>query len=184
MKYQQSDFTLRASAAVNFATEMLELGYEHGIEAVEYLSLRSAKIFEYETIRDDITINFLQKLLSKNSTKTLRHLADNTAMINVYYGLSSNPFAGTTLTVLINALSANKLAVAEKLLKAAFKNPYANLGAGMVAMFDGYINALAAKQGVKVPAVGKKPAELLSLYAEKIKGAEGPLLLQRIKELT
>lgn len=183
--YRLTDFGLRKNTALKFAEELTDIHFDYGFDAVEFLYLRVPKIFEVESIQDDIAVTFLAALIKQNRTKTVKNILASPNLITVFFTLNRRAFSGETLDILITLLTGNKLADAEKLFKALYKNAQANYAQGMVAVFDGYSAALIEKQGgeMLVPDMPKKTAALLQACAEKIKGGEKPLLLQRIREL-
>lgn len=182
---QTSDFTFRKTTAIDFVKALAEISYENGVFAALYLNIKAPKIFEYDTIRDSITIDALELLLEKNRPKTVKLLISDDEFRSCFYGKKTDPFSGSTLEVLLNLLVLNKLSDSENIFKAILKNPYCDYGKGMVFLFDQYLKILIAKQGgiTLRPDIPKKTAELFTLYAGKIKGEEKSLLLQRIKEL-
>ena len=183
MKYTDADFYLRTEQSQNFVQDMHKLGLDHGLDACYYLFHKHEKLFDYKTISEAVMVTCFSALLAENRAKVVRTVLASPVLVRGFFTLNERVYSGETLDILVTFLEGAKVAEADTLLKAIFKNERVSFGAGMQTIIETYFARLMEKQNTKKPELPKKLVPLLQDYIGKIKTEEKFLLTQRLKEV-
>ena len=177
------EFKANAASAPKLLNELLDFEYDECLNGIFYLINKHETLFDNQSAEREITSVLFEKMIKVNRTRTVKAITTAAAVTKCFYTLSSAPYCGSALEILVGFIVSAKLEDADTLLKALFKNEKSHFGAGMVKVLDAYFAALKSKQTAAKPDIPKKVATFLFGWFEKIKTPEKALLAQRLKEV-
>lgn len=149
----------------------------------EYMLTTHAGSLGDMAISQNLEARVFETLTSSSEAKLRTMLGGNTAILRLIYGNSATSATGANLGFLTSLVLGSKIEAADEILKFITTNKSGDYGVRMQTIIDDVFESYCRKNHTKVPNLNRKQTMLLLEYALKIKGPNGKILVQRVKEL-
>jgi len=161
---------------------IMDFDYQMAVNVWEYYSsVKEEKLSKDENFSLAIGFEFLNLFYVKANTKCIKAIADVPAIRRSVFQYSRYAGDENALQIIVDFIVANKLPIAEEILKCLTKNTRIHYGQILKRILEKVFIELLKKNPNKVE-FSKKTADLYLTYVNKIKTEEKALIIQRIKE--
>ena len=161
---------------------LIDFDFSMAINAWEYFAnAKENRLIKEEKFAEVVGFEILNFYHTKQSTKTAKAVAETPGVRRAVYQYSKHAGEEKALAILVDLLVANKVAIADEILKVLVKNTRIHFGQTLKRILERVFIELLKKNPNKIE-MHKKLAELFLVYIKKVKTEEKAMLEQRIKE--
>lgn len=176
---------LKAAAVDKYFGAMLKLDYGYSEDLWEFMLIRNdadLKNAAFSTLYVDRIFGLFGKA---NAAKIQKTVTDRTVIMRAVFGFSPSADKGEMFNIPINLLLSNKVDTVDAIFKNVIKNEFMSLSFGkyMLEFLDKFFIEVMKKNASRKVELNRKQSALLMGYAQKVKGDEKAMLVQRIKEI-
>lgn len=178
-----SDFEHRPEVLEKGMTKLMELHYDQFLEVWEYLCTRYANLLEKTAFNYAMTANLFATLAKKSEIRASK-LSENPFLFRTLWTGSVTPVSEFGQEWVIRLLMGQKFDRVEEIFRAVMKNTSMGMsfGAYFKQIFEAYA-ARAVDKSAPSPKLKRPAAKYLLSVADRVKGPERALIIQRINEL-
>jgi len=162
--------------------KLMDFDYAMAVNAWEFFAAaKEERLGADEKFAEVVGFEILNFFHTRAGQKCAKAVADSAGIRRAVYQYSSRAGEEKALAILVDLLAANKVLIADELLKALSKNTRIHFGQTMKRILERVFIELLKKNPSKIE-MNKKLAELFLTYIKKIKTEEKAMLEQRVKE--
>ncbi len=181
-QYAHDGFTDEKAAKKHFAA-LLQLDPALAVEVWDYVcTTQESALAANEATGTLFGCTVFNLLYDKAAQRTVKALADLVSVRKAVFTYAAAASTGTAFALLVEALAANKTALAEEYFKCLVKNERIEYGPFCKEVLERLFIEILKKNPSKRVEMPRKLSTLLMTYMGKIKTDERAMLLQRIKE--
>ena len=176
---------MKAAAVDKYFGAMLKLDYSFAEELWEFMLIRNDADLKNSVFATLYVDRIFGMFLKSNAPKAQKTLIDNAVIARAVFGFSPTADNGELFTIPINLLVANKVDVVDGIFKNVMKNELMkrSFGQYMLEFLDKFFIEMMKKNAQRKVELNRKQSTMLMSYAQKVKGDEKAMLVQRIKEI-
>lgn len=162
---------------------LLDLDYALAAEIWDYYATKDEETLASNTAAAEVIGQTVFDLFyNKASTKCAKAMFDAPAVRRAVFMYNPQACSGSSFTLTVDALAANKTAEGEEIFKCMLKNPHISYGKKLEQIQDRLFIEILKKNPSKKIEMSKKLSTLMLTYIAKIKTEERAMLEQRIRE--
>ncbi|MDE7395168.1 MAG: hypothetical protein K2M95_03505 [Clostridiales bacterium] len=181
-QYVQDGLLDEKAAKKHFAS-LLQLDYPLALDTWDYVcSAYEQELADSEDAGRLLGDTVFALFYEKNAQRTVKALLELPQVRKAVFSYSPAADKGTTFSLLVDALVANKTETAEEYLKCLVKNERIEYGPFMKEVLERLFIEILKKNPSKRVEMSRKLSALMMTYIGKIKTDERAMLLQRVKE--
>lgn len=176
---------LKQAAVDKYFGEMLKLDYAYAEDLWEFMLIRNDADLK-NPVFAKLYIDRIYELFAKaNAAKVQKTLIDRAVIGRAVFAFSPTADKGDVFTMPINLLVSNKVDIVDGIFKNVIKNDAmkSSFGRYMLEFLDKFFIEMMKKNAGRKVELNRKQSTLLMSYAQKVKGDEKAMLVQRIKEI-
>ena len=176
---------LKQAAVDKYFGALLKLDYALAEDLWEFMLIRNDADLKNPAFAALYIDHVFALFLKANAAKVQKTVVDRAVIQRAVFGFSPTADKGELFDMPINLLVANKVDVVDSIFKNASKNEAMKKSYGqyMLAFLDKYFIEMMKKNAGRKVELNRKQSTLLMSYAQKVKGDEKAMLVQRIKEI-
>lgn len=176
---------LKQAAVDKYFGAMLKLDYTYAEDLWEYMLIRNDKDLSNRTFATLYVDRVFELFFGAASAKALKTVNDRPVIQRAVFSYSPSAADGEMFDLAVNLLVAGKADTVDSIFKCVMKNEAmrTSFGGYMIEFLDKYFIEMMKKHPQRKVELGKKQSALLMSYAQKVKGDEKAMLIQRIKEV-
>ena len=176
---------LKAAAVDKYFGAMLKLDYTYAEDLWEFMLIRNDADLKNLAFAKLYIDRIFELFLKANAAKVQKTLIDRTVIGRAVFGFSPTADSGELFNIPINLLVANKVDTVDAIFKNVIKNEAMkrSFGKYMIEFLDKFFIEMMKKNAGRKVELNRKQSTLLMSYAQKVKGDEKAMLVQRIKEI-
>ena len=176
---------MKAAAVDKYFGAMLKLDYSFAEELWEFMLIRNDADLKNPVFAALYVDRILGMFLKTNAPKAQKTLIDNAVIARAVFGFSPTADKGELFNMPINLLVANKVDTVDGIFKNVMKNELMkrSFGQYMLEFLDKFFIEVMKKNAGRKVELNRKQSTMLMSYAQKVKGDEKAMLVQRIKEI-
>lgn len=176
---------MKAAAVDKYFGAMLKLDYSYAEELWEFMLIRNDADLKNPVFAGLYVDRIFGMFLKANAPKVQKTLIDNAVIARAVFGFSPTADKGELFTIPINLLVANKVDIVDGIFKNVMKNELMkpSFGQYMIEFLDKFFIEVMKKNAGRKVELNRKQSTMLMSYAQKVKGDEKAMLVQRIKEI-
>ena len=176
---------LKPAAVDKYFGAMLKLDYTFAEDLWEYMLIRNDAELKNTAVAKLYIDRVFGLFFAASSAKALKTINDRAVIQRAVFGFSLSAHDGELFNLPVSLLVANKVDAVDGILKHVAKNEAMKLSFGeyMIKFLDKvFIEAMKKSAQHKVE-LNRKQSALLMSYAQKVRGDEKAMLVQRVKEV-
>lgn len=179
-----SDF-LKKPAVDKYFGALLKVDYSYAEDLWEYMLIRNESGLNTSAIGTLYLDNIFALFLDAAGARAIKTVVDRAVITRAVFTYSPTADGGELFDISVNLLLSNKVAAVDGIFKCLIKNTAMkpSFGEYMIKFLDRYFIELMKKSAQHRVELGRKQSELLMIYAQKVRGDERAMLVQRIKEV-
>ena len=176
---------MKAASVDKYFGAMLNLDYAAAEELWEFMLIRNDADLKNSVFATLYVDRIFGMFLKANAPKLQKTLIDNAVICRAVFGFSPTADKGELFNIPINLLVANKVDVVDGIFKNVMKNELMkkSFGQYMLEFLDKFFIEVMKKNAGRKVELNRKQSTMLMSYAQKVKGDEKAMLVQRIKEI-
>ncbi|MDE6201684.1 MAG: hypothetical protein K2M47_07430 [Clostridiales bacterium] len=176
---------LKQAAVDKYFGAMLKLDYGFAEDLWEFMLIRNDADLKNLAFAKLYIDHVYELFLKANAAKVQKTLIDRAVVNRAVFGFSPTADKGEPFTMAINLLVANKVDIVDGIFKNVIKNEAmkSSFGQYMLEFLDKFFIEMMKKNAQRKVELNRKQSTLLMSYAQKVKGNEKAMLIQRIKEI-
>ncbi len=176
---------LKAAAVDKYFGAMLKLDYGFSEDLWEFMLIRNDADLKNNAFSTLYVDHIFGLFLKVNAAKLQKTVIDRPVIMRAAFGFSPTADNGELFNIPINLLLANKVDTVDAIFKNVIKNEYMSCSFGkyMLRFLDKFFIEVMKKNASRKVELNRKQSALLMGYAQKVKGDEKAMLVQRIKEI-
>ncbi|MDE5563192.1 MAG: hypothetical protein K2J01_06585 [Clostridiales bacterium] len=176
---------LKQAAVDKYFGAMLNLDYGAAEDLWEFMLIRNDADLKNLVFAKLYVDRIYELFLKANAAKVQKTLIDRPVVNRAVFSFSPTADKGELFTMVINLLVANKVDIVDGIFKNVIKNEAmkSSFGQYMLEFLDKFFIEMMKKNAQRKVELNRKQSTLLMSYAQKVKGNEKAMLIQRIKEI-
>ncbi|MDE6617427.1 MAG: hypothetical protein K2K13_00065 [Clostridiales bacterium] len=176
---------LKQAAVDKYFGAMLNLDYGAAEDLWEFMLIRNDADLKNLVFAKLYVDRIYELFLKANAAKVQKTLIDRPVVNRAVFSFSPTADKGELFTMVINLLVANKVDIVDGIFKNVMKNEAmkSSFGQYMLEFLDKFFIEMMKKNAQRKVELNRKQSTLLMSYAQKVKGNEKAMLIQRIKEI-
>lgn len=176
---------LKQAAVDKYFGAMLNLDYGAAEDLWEFMLIRNDADLKNLVFAKLYVDRIYELFLKANAAKVQKTLIDRPVVSRAVFGFSPTADKGELFAMPINLLVANKVDIVDGIFKNVIKNDAmkSSFGQYMLEFLDKFFIEMMKKNAQRKVELNRKQSTLLMSYAQKVKGNEKAMLIQRIKEI-
>lgn len=176
---------LTAAAADKSIGALLKLDYTLAEDLWEYVLIRFDGKLTDKAVAELYTDRVFGMFYKTNEARALKTVVDRAVVQRAMFAFSPSADEDVLFELVVNLLVSNKIDVVDSIFKNVSKNEAMNssFGGYMVKFLDKYFIEMMKKSARHQVELNRKQSTLLMSYAQKVKGDEKAMIVQRIKEV-
>lgn len=176
---------LKPAAVDKYFGEMLKLDYGFAEDLWEFMLIRNDADLKNPAFAKLYIDRVFDLFLKAQPAKVQKTVTDRAVINRAVFGFSPSADSGELFIMPINLLVANKVDIVDGIFKNAVKNEAMSRSFGkyMLEFLDKFFIEMMKKSAQRKVELNRKQSTLLMSYAQKVKGDEKAMLVQRIKEI-
>ncbi|MDE7405271.1 MAG: hypothetical protein K2M89_00145 [Clostridiales bacterium] len=176
---------LKQAAVDKYFGAMLNLDYGAAEDLWEFMLIRNDADLKNLVFAKLYVDRIYELFLKANATKVQKTLIDRPVVSRAVFSFSPTADKGELFNMVINLLVANKVDIVDGIFKNVIKNDAmkSSFGQYMLEFLDKFFIEMMKKNAQRKVELNRKQSTLLMSYAQKVKGNEKAMLIQRIKEI-
>ncbi len=176
---------LKQAAVDKYFGAMLNLDYGAAEDLWEFMLIRNDADLKNLVFAKLYVDRIYELFLKANATKVQKTLIDRPVVSRAVFSFSPTADKGELFAMPINLLVANKVDIVDGIFKNVIKNDAmkSSFGQYMLEFLDKFFIEMMKKNAQRKVELNRKQSTLLMSYAQKVKGNEKAMLIQRIKEI-
>ena len=183
-EFFNSDMFKQAAVDKYFGA-MLNLDYGAAEDLWEFMLIRNDADLKNLVFAKLYVDRIYELFLKANAAKVQKTLIDRPVVNRAVFSFSPTADKGELFAMPINLLVANKVDIVDGIFKNVIKNDAmkSSFGQYMLEFLDKFFIEMMKKNAQRKVELNRKQSTLLMSYAQKVKGNEKAMLIQRIKEI-
>lgn len=176
---------LKQAAVDKYFGAMLGLDYGAAEDLWEFMLIRNDADLKNLVFAKLYVDRIYELFLNANAAKVQKTLIDRPVVSRAVFSFSPTADKGELFNMPINLLVANKVDIVDGIFKNVMKNDAmkSSFGQYMLEFLDKFFIEMMKKNAQRKVELNRKQSTLLMSYAQKVKGNEKAMLIQRIKEI-
>lgn len=176
---------LKSVAVDKYFGALLKLDYGFAEDLWEFMLIRNDADLKNPAFASLYIDRVFSLFFGAASTKALKTVTDRSVIQRAVFGFSPSADKGELFALPINLLAAGKADIVDSIFKNVSKNEAmkSSFGKYMLEFIDKYFIEMMKKSAQRKVELNRKQSTLLMSYAQKVKGDEKAMLVQRIKEI-
>ncbi|MDE5592557.1 MAG: hypothetical protein K2I75_01335 [Clostridiales bacterium] len=176
---------LKQAAVDKYFGAMLNLDYGAAEDLWEFMLIRNDADLKNLVFAKLYVDRIYELFLKANAAKVQKTLIDRPVVNRAVFSFSPTADKGELFNMVINLLVANKVDIVDGIFKNVMKNEAmkSSFGQYMLEFLDKFFIEMMKKNAQRKVELNRKQSTLLMSYAQKVKGNEKAMLIQRIKEI-
>ncbi|MDE7108143.1 MAG: hypothetical protein K2O39_07460 [Clostridiales bacterium] len=176
---------LKQAAVDKYFGAMLNLDYGSAEDLWEFMLIRNDADLKNLVFAKLYVDRIYELFLKANAAKVQKTLIDRAVVNRAVFSFSPTADKGELFNMVINLLVANKVDIVDGIFKNVIKNEAmkSSFGQYMLEFLDKFFIEMMKKNAQRKVELNRKQSTLLMSYAQKVKGNEKAMLIQRIKEI-
>ncbi|MCH5154992.1 MAG: hypothetical protein J1F69_00145 [Clostridiales bacterium] len=176
---------LKQAAVDKYFGAMLKLDYGFAEDLWEFMLIRNDADLKNSAFAALYIDHIFGLFLDAAAPKALKTVIDRAVINRAVFAFSPTADKGELFNLPINLLVANKVDTVDGIFKNAIKNEAMSCSFGhyMLEFLDKFFIEMMKKNVQRKVELNRKQSTLLMSYAQKVKGDEKAMLIQRIKEI-
>ena len=176
---------LKQAAVDKYFGAMLKLDYGFAEDLWEFMLIRNDADLKNQVFASLYVDRIFELFLDAAAAKVAKTVIDRPVLTRAVFGFSPTADKGEKFNIPLNLLLANKVDAVDSVFKNAIKNDAmgCSFGKYMLEFIDKFFIEVMKKNASRKVELNRKQSTLLMSYAQKVKGDEKAMLVQRIKEI-
>ena len=176
---------LKQAAVDKYFGAMLKLDYGYAEDLWEFMLIRNDADLSKTVFATLYVDHIFDMFLSAAAPKAVKTVVDRAVINKALFGFSPTADKGEKFNIPLNLLLANKVDAVDSIFKNLSKNDVMSKSFGqyMLEFIDKFFIEVMKKNAQRKVELNRKQSALLMSYAQKVKGDEKAMLVQRIKEI-
>lgn len=176
---------LKQAAVDKYFGAMLKLDYAFAEDLWEFMLVKNDADLKKHVFASLYVDRVFDMFLEAAAPKTAKTVVDRPVINRAVFGFSPTADKGEKFNIPLNLLLANKVDAVDSIFKNLSKNELMNKSFGqyLLEFIDKFFIEVMKKNAQRKVELNRKQSTLLMSYAQKVKGDEKAMLVQRIKEI-
>ncbi|MCH5154197.1 MAG: hypothetical protein J1F71_03190 [Clostridiales bacterium] len=176
---------LKQAAVDKYFGAMLKLDYGYAEDLWEFMLIRNDADLGKTVFASLYVDRIFDMFLAAAAPKAVKTVVDRAVINKALFGFSPTADKGEKFNIPLNLLLANKVDAVDSIFKNLSKNEVMSKSFGqyMLEFIDKFFIEVMKKNAQRKVELNRKQSALLMSYAQKVKGDEKAMLVQRIKEI-
>ncbi|MDE6029231.1 MAG: hypothetical protein K2F90_02785 [Clostridiales bacterium] len=176
---------LKQAAVDKYFGAMLNLDYGSAEDLWEFMLIRNDADLKNLVFAKLYVDRVYELFLKANAAKVQKTIIDRPVVNRAVFSFSPTADKGELFNMVVNLLVANKVDIVDGIFKNVMKNESmkSSFGQYMLEFLDKFFIEMMKKNAQRKVELNRKQSTLLMSYAQKVKGNEKAMLIQRIKEI-
>lgn len=176
---------LKAATVDKCFGAVLKLDYGYAEDLWEYMLIRFDSKLNDKAVAELYVDRVFELFTKAAAGRVLKTITDRATVLRAVYGFSPTADEGDIFSFPVSLLLSNKIDAVDAMFKNLYKNELMGVSFGeyLVKFLDKFFIEIMKKNAQHRVELNRKQSTLLMSYAQKVKGDEKAMLIQRIKEV-